>query len=432
MLIYQIGYAVRSRIFRAQAGSWVEDFANVALNRPDVFAQQIELVRLNADAGYAPIGTANASWRAGIARYLRERVLFLVIVALPTLAAAIYFFGLAADRYESQVQFVVRSPATNASNQLSSVVQNQSSSMRSSDDAYIVKAFILSRDAMDYLVANAGLKEAFEQPEADVLWRYPALFRADTKESLFRRYLKFVSVDYDGTTGIADLNVQGFRPTDAQRIAQALVARAETLINGLNERSSVEAVRSALNEVEAAEQRAHRALDALTQFRNREKLIDPSQVSLASLNTIESLSLTMAEANAELSDIEKATPQGPQVMPMRRKIAALQDQIATERNKLSGGAASLAPQLAEYRRLMLDQTFAEKSFLSALAALETTRVDAQRQRIFLEPVSSANLPDYPLYPHRMLWTLVVFAAGLATWRIVRALVADTLSHAENG
>ena len=302
--------------------------------------------------------------------------------------------------------------------------------MRSSDDAYIVKDFILSRDAMDYLVANAGLKEAFERPEADFLWRYPSLFQAGTNESLFRHYLKFVSVDYDQTTGVADLRAQGFRPADAQRIAQALVVRAETLINGLNERSSADAIRSALLEVETAEQRAHHALDALTQFRNREKLIDPAQVSLASLNTIESLSLTMAEANASLSDIEKATPAGPQVAPMRRKIAALQDQIAEERRKLSGGAGSLAPQLAEYEGLMLDQSFAEKSFLSALAALETARVDAQRQRVFLEPVTSANLPDYPAYPHRMIWTLVVFAAGIMGWRIVRTLVADTQSHAE--
>jgi capsular polysaccharide transport system permease protein len=402
----------------------------VALNRPDVSVQQIELVRLKADVAYGPVGPAKTGWRVAIARYLRRRVLFIVLVAFPTLASAVYFLGFAADRYESQAQFVVRSPATNASNQLSSVVQSQSSSMRSSDDAYIVKDFILSRDAMDYLVSNAGLKQAFERPEADFLWRYPGPLGEDTNERLFRHYLRFVSVDYDQTTGIADLRVQGFRPSDAQGIAQALIARAETLINALNERSAADAVRSALDEVQAAEQRAHRALDALTQFRNREKLIDPTQVSLASLNTIETLSLTMAEANAQLSDIEKATPEGPQVAPMRHKIAALQDQITAERLKLSGGATSLAPQLAEYQGLMLDQTFAEKSFLVALATLEAARVDAQRQRVFLEPVTNANLPDYPVYPRRTLWTFVVFATGLVSWRIVRALVANTRSHAE--
>jgi capsular polysaccharide transport system permease protein len=353
------------------------------------------------------------------------------MVALPTLAAAFYFFVLAANRYESQVEFVVRSPATNASNELSSIVQGPSSSMRSSDDAYIVKDFILSRDAMDYLTANADLRQVLDRPEADFVWRYPGLLHADNRESLFRHYLRFVSVDYDQTTGIASLGVQAFRPADAQRIAQALIEKAEALINALNERSSADAIRTAAAEVEAVERRAHNALDALTQFRNREQLIDPTQVSLATLNTIASLSLTTAQANAELSDVEKTTPGGPHVVTLQRKIAALQDQIAAEQRKLTGSSASLAPQLAEYEGLILDQSFAEKSFLSALGALETARVDAQRQRVFLEPVTSANRPDYPVYPHRFLWTLAILAISLVCWRIVRTLLADTLSHAGN-
>ena len=298
--------------------------------------------------------------------------------------------------------------------------------MRSSDDAYIVKDFILSRDAMDYLTASADLRAVFDRPEADFLWRYPDLIHADNRENLFRHYLRFVSVDYDQTTGIANLSVQAFRAADAQRIAQALIDKAETLINALNERSSADAIRTATAEVETVERRAH---DALDQFRNRERLIDPSQVSLATLNTIASLSLTTAQANAELSSVEKTTPGGPHVVTLQSKIAALQDQIAAEQRKLTGSNASLAPQLAEYEGLILDQSFAEKSFLSALSALETARVDAQRQRVFLETVTSANRPDYPVYPHRLLWTAVVLAASLMGWRIARTFVADTLSHA---
>ncbi len=403
----------------------------MALDRPEVFVQPIKLVRLSADDAYGLAAPAPTGWPARLRRYLRRHVLFIGMVAFPTLAAAVYFFGLAADRYESQIEFVVRSPATNASNELSSIVQGPSSSMRSSDDAYIVKDFILSRDAMDYLTANADLRTVFDRPEADFLWRYPDLIHADNRENLFRHYLRFVSVDYDQTTGIANLSVQAFRAADAQRIAQALIEKAEALINGLNERSSADAIRTAAAEVETVERRAHEALDALTQFRNRERLMDPTQVSLATLNTIASLSLTTAQANAELSGVEKTTPDGPHVATLQRKIAALQDQIVAEQRKLTGSNASLAPQLAEYEGLILDQSFAEKSFLSALSALETARVDAQRQRVFLEPVTSANRPDYPVYPRRLIWTAVILAASLMGWRIARTFVADTLSHAGN-
>jgi capsular polysaccharide transport system permease protein len=401
----------------------------VQIDQQIVSAQNIKLVRLSADGAYGP-APARLGRRETLGRYFRAHFLFALLVALPTLASAVYFFVIAANRYESEIKFVVRSPATSAANQLSGIVQS-SSVVRSSDDAYIVKGFMLSRDAMNYLVENAGLMAVFERPEADFAWRYPGLLHSANQESLFKHYLKFVSVDYDQSSGVATLRVQGFRPADAQRIAAALVQRSEILINSLNERSGSDAIRSALAEVENAKQRAHEALAAVTEFRNRAKIIDPAQASLAALNTIASLSLTTAEANATLTDLEKATPGAPQVLALKGKIDALQDQISAERRKLAGGSESLAPQLAEYERLILDQTFAEKSFLSALGALENARVDALRQRVFLEPVTNANLPDYPSSPYRIVWVIAVLASSLMCWRIVRTFIADTRSHAAN-
>jgi capsular polysaccharide transport system permease protein len=401
----------------------------VPLNQ-EIFAQPIKLVRLDADT-YAPAAPAPTGWRARTALLFRRHVLFMVVVAFPTLLAAFYFFAIAAERYESEAEFVVRSPATAASNQLNSVVQGPSNSMRSSDDAYIVVDFMLSRDAMDYLITNADLQKLFDRPEADFIWRYPGLFFSENRERLFKHYLRFVSIDYDETTGIADLKVQAFRPADAQRIANVLIARAEILTNELNDRSSADAIRTALAEVQNAERQAHAALDALTRFRDREKMIDPSEISVASLNTIAQLSLETAEANAELSEIEKVTPSGPHIDELRNKIAALQAQIASEQLKLTGSSNSLAPELAEYQNLMLDQKFAEKAFLSALTSLESARVDAERQRVFVEQVTTADLPDYPAYPYRAVWTLVTLLSSLLCWRVVKTFLDRLRSHGSN-
>lgn len=334
---------------------------------------------------------------------------------------------MASPRYVSEVSFVVRSPTTSLSNQISSAVQG-SSIVRSSDDAYIVKEYILSRDAMTYLLENADLMKAFDRPEADILWRFPPIFFRPTKERLFKHYLRFVGVDYDQTTGVATLSVQAFRAEDAQRLANALILKSEALINSLGERSGASAITSAAAEVESARARTNEALDAITEFRNRVKIIDPSQVSLAAFNTIAALSLTTAETNASLADIEKETPTGPQVDALKRRIVALQDQIEIESKKLAGGANSLAPQVEEYERLVVAQTFAEQAFLSGLAALETARVDAIRQRVFVEPITSASLPDYPAYPHRTLWTVGALIVSFMIWRLVRTVIEDTLLH----
>ena len=107
----------------------------------------------------------------------------------------------------------------------------------------------------------------------------------------------------------------------------------------------------------------------------------------------------------------------------------MQDQIALERQKLGGADASLAPRIAEYERLSLDQQFSERTFISALGSLESARLDAVRQRVFLNEVASPNLPDYPLYPHKALWVLCVFAFSLIAWRLFGVVAEDIRDHA---
>ena len=67
--------------------------------------------------------------------------------------------------------------------------------------------------------------------------------------------------------------------------------------------------------------------------------------------------------------------------------------------------------------------------MSALATLESARVDALKQRVFVEPITTPNLPDYPADPHRTTWTLAIFVFAFMFWRIARTFIEDTLAHA---
>jgi capsule polysaccharide export protein KpsE/RkpR len=52
-----------------------------------------------------------------------------------------------------------------------------------------------------------------------------------------------------------------------------------------------------------------------------------------------------------------------------------------------------------------------------------------RQQVYLERITNPSQPDYPAYPWRLLWILVVTVAGFLTWRMWRILSADALRHA---
>lgn len=390
-------------------------------------ARTVELVALLPETK-AGTAVAPQSWLGRLLSRLRHNKPFVVFVVVPTFFAALYYVVLAADRFEAESRFVVRSPGATATSQIASLVQG-SSIVRSADDAHIVQAYIGSRDAVRKLVADINLLDMLNRPQFDVLWRYPGFLFAHNEERLWKHVQSLVSADYDQTTGISTLRVQAFWPGDAKRISDALLGESEVLINRLSERAQADAIRTAREEVETSRKRVLEAQERLTAFRNRESIVDPTRVSTSALETISRLALETAQTNAQLAELQQASPQSPQSNTLKLRIAALEEQIVKERRLLAGSDNSLALLLAEYERLVLEREFGERTFASALSALEVARVDAQRQRLFLEKISNPIAPDYAKYPYRLLGMLMVFAVAFMLYGIGRRFVADMRSHA---
>ncbi|WP_131113475.1 capsule biosynthesis protein [Lichenihabitans psoromatis] len=396
------------------------------LRSEEIEVQNVKLIRIVPDQEG---GDASLQARQRSPSGFYRNLPFLIIVVLPTLLAALYYFGIASSRYQSEVKFVVRSPGSAASSELASLVSG-SSIVRAGDDAYIAKAYMLSRDAMEQLVEKDGLRAVFDKAGWDFLWRYPGPFRSSDTEGLMKHYLKFVSIAYEQSSGILTLGFQAFEPEDARRMAGALLAHTEVFLNGLNVRAQNDAIKSAVAQVDDGKQRAYDALDKVTAFRNRENVVDPTKSSTGIVDSISRLSLETSNSNARLAELATTTPQSPEIPTLRTRVAALQDQIGKQRQLLGGTTASLAPRIAEYQRLLLEQQFAERSFMSGLASLESARLDAERQRVFLERVTAPDLPDFPAYPYRLASVLGTLAISYGVFRVFKSVSKDVWDHAK--
>lgn len=399
------------------------------------FATYARLLRLTpvSDVQLAPAVVpvnALAPEAKGKRRFkLKGVISFLLLVALPSCLAVTYFAFFAADRYESEARFILRSPGRTISAQLPNILQ-AAGIARASDDGYIVREFLESRDAMEVLEKHADLKAAYAAGGRDFIWKFPNFFTSRTDEGLYWQYQRMMSADFDSTTGVSILKMQAFTPEAAQQLAAALLEAAEGLVNRLNERAHQDAIKLADAEVERMKARALTAQAALTAFRERERLVDPSQVTLAVLETIAKLSVEVATLSVQIGELEKTTRNSPQITPLRSRRSAIESQIAIERRRLAGDAQAIAPRIAEYERLMLEREFAAKALIAAMTALETARVEAQRQQVYLEKVATPARPDYPTYPWRVVWCLVTLVAGYMVWRMWCILVKDGLKHAE--
>ena len=364
-----------------------------------------------------PASATGASTFSWLRPAWRRGGLFLGVVVIPTLLAAIYFLLLATPIYVSEAHFIVRTPGQSAPSALSSVLQGVGFSLAETD-AFAVHEYITSRDAVAALEARNHLRQVLARPGADVLARFPRPFERQTNENLFRAYKRFVSVGYDATTGMSTLTVKAFRPEDAQAMANTLLDGGEALVNRLNDRAERDALTEARREVTEAEQRVADAQQKLTGFRNRERMIDPNRSSVAGSDLVSRLSGQLATLRAERAGLAAAAPRSPDLAGLDDRIHAYEGQIEVERAKVAGQDNSLAPKIADYERLTLERDFAGREATSAESALETARLQLRRQRLYLQRVVSPNLPDAPILPRRWLSLATFFASVLLAYGII--------------
>lgn len=342
-----------------------------------------------------------------------------LLILLPTVLVSTYFGLIASDRYVAEAHFVVKKPNAPSRNPGAGLSIEDGPKGFGGDDSYAVRDYLTSRDALQLLLDKADFRQALARGGDDWLWRFPSPLTGHTNEDLYQLYQSVVTVDYDSSTGVTTLRSEAFQADDAKRIASVLMTGAESLVNNLNERARSDAIALAQAEVTRNQQAAIKAEDVVTAFRDRESVIDPTQYSDTVLRTVGALSLQLVDARAQLEVTRQASPNSPQIAPLRARITAIQQQMDQERAILAGDDKSLAPRIAEYERLTLLRGFAEKNYVSALNLLEAARLDAQRQQAYVEQVVAPRAADEPKYPKRVLWIAGTFLAGCTLYRLFR-------------
>jgi capsular polysaccharide transport system permease protein len=375
------------------------------------------------------VGQPRPRYRAGSVAFFRSlNIWFWAIVGLPTLIAGVYYFAIASDLYMSEVKFVVRGPGKASPSIMTAMLSSGTPPV--SDDTYAVHDYLLSRDAVRELDREDGLRALLSRPEGDFVSRFPGIrfWRRDF-EALYDAYSRFVSVEVDATSGVSTLQVKAYRPEDAQRIAHSLLAFSEQLVNRLNERARHDALAVFQRQVDTTERDIAKIQAQLTKYRIQQQMLDPKSASAGPLELLAQENAELATAKGRLAETARNAPHSPQIRLMRTRIASIEKLIADERAKITGGSESIATSLSEYERLDVQRRLSEKILASALASLESARLQAQRQQLYLESITQPNLADYPLYPKRVASFATIVAACLLAYGIAWLLIASVREHA---
>jgi capsular polysaccharide transport system permease protein len=353
--------------------------------------------------------------------------LFTAFFALPVAAAAAYFGFVASDVYVSQAQFIVRSMSLNDSSSVLALAQDQRLS-RANEETFAVNEYVRSRDAVAELSARNDLRAILARPEGDIFNRFPNFYSRNTREALYRHFRSIVSADIEGKTGISRLEVEAFRPEDAHNLVTALLASAEQFVNRMNERAYANALADAQHRFDKARQAVLNLERRLTEFRQRERIIDSGKAAAAALGTIGKMSMELARLEAEVDRQIRVSPSSPSIKPLRDKITSYRRQIEIERSKVAGGSGAIAEKMAEYETLVLERELAGKALGIAMLDMQNARQASQVQHLYLQTITEPNLPDYPIYPRRILCFLAVAGLALLLWWSTLSVTCIVMEH----
>ena len=237
-------------------------------------------------------------------------------------------------------------------------------------------------------------------------------------------------VQLNDTNGMLDLEIQGFSPEFAQKLAGLVLERSEAFVNEISHNLAGEQLKFVQDEVALSEQRLKDYTAQLVAFQNETGMLSVSEQG-AALNTI------MNELQAELirnqTELQTLTSylndRSPQVVALKQRINALQKQLSTEKDRLTDSDTTTLNDLAaKQQELQLDLDLATKAYSSALVALEGARTEASRKLKQLVVVSSPHLSEEAKYP-RVAYTLTnILLILLALYALVRMMRATIREH----
>ena len=354
-------------------------------------------------------------------------VLFALLV--PTFLSLIYFGLWASPMYIAEARFAVRGAENGVidTGGLASMLLPAGSTIGT--DVNIVTEYIQSPDIMEAVDKELHIFAHFASHDYDIISR---LESDATRDERLDYWQWAVKPSLDPETGIVALSVKAYEPDVAKKLAEAVLAKSEALVNAMSRRAQDDAITLAMREVKTAEGRVSKAQEAMRNFRDRSGMLDPTSTAGGLQGIVSELESEVVKTKAQIAEASTyMSKDAPALVGLRARLAAVEKQLAAEKLRLAGESqsGSMTSIAGEYEDLQIESDFARQQLVSAMTSLEAARVKAEAQSRYVVAFQVPVLPDESLYPRPFLFTLFVFVGALVIVGICSLIIAAVREHA---
>lgn len=345
-----------------------------------------------------------------------------VFVLFPTFLAGLYFYTIATPMYAAKTQFVIQQAEAPGASAMGGLFS--STPMATAQDSIAVQGYLQSQVAMQRLEEDNGFRGHFSAPSIDVIQR----LAPDASESAaYKLYKKIVRIAYDPSEGVVKMEVTAADPQKAVEFSQALIGYAEEQVDQMTQRLREDQMQGARNSYQDAEKKYQDANVRVVQLQEKFKVLSSeAEVGLIT-SQIGQLETQLTQDQLSLAQMESnQNPNKARMEPLKRRISTLKDQIAEMRAKLTEAGqdgVSLAQVQSDLLVAQADTQTRQLLLAQSLQAMETARVEANRQTRYLSVAVQPVAPDEAAYPRAFENTLVVMLIFAGIYLMISMTVA---------
>ena len=401
-------------------------------------ASQDMATRLSTTARKLRFSTSSRSglYKAvGLRPQLSERLFMAATVlvtifylAVPNVLSTVYFSYLASDQYQTEARFTVRSstPAI-GKDQMAKVTGIPKAKIV--QDTQMVTNYIESRDMLELLEEEVGLRAIYSDRAIDIWARLP---EDATIEDRLDYWQDMVATMINPSSGIVTVTVRAFTPETSYRILEKVVSASEIMVNRINDRMWSDITATTRANLNAATVQLRKTREELQAARNRSGVltVEGSSLILSNLiSTVEGERLKLQQRYD--SQIVSISKNAPQMRVLLRDIRSKEDQIVQLRAQFAGEAAkdaNLADIQLDFSQLQLAESLAVQQFSSSVKAFEQVQFTSRQQLLYLDTFLKPRPPEEAEYPRRLLWIIGTAIASLLAWGATLGLLGILRNH----
>lgn len=353
-----------------------------------------------------------------------------LVVVLPLLLVAGYYFFWISERYVSTTQLIVKENGAEQSvdGAFGLLMPGISGS---SQDAHLVVNYIQSLDMALHLDKELDLAAYYKSKKYDYFSRLSA---GASQEDYLDYYRQYTGVSFDEVTGIISIEVQAFEPEFSRKLVQIITKKSEDFVNAVSNELAEKQVNFVRVELDRAQDKLRTAKQEILDFQNRNEVVSPEELTRGISSIIQGLEARVSEQKANLSASKTYLNAGSsQVVSIKTEIAALENQIEQEKSRIVGVSGEkkelrLNSLSANFQNLELELQFAVDAYQTALKALEAARMEASSRLKHLIVVSQPSLAEEARYPQKAYNLTSLAIVLLLIFGVIRMMIASIKDH----